>query len=111
MVSKVEEARIRREEKEMRDDHHPPQSASNKIKDSLAEDNIEKVPPLTRKSDISRYEESEEEAEKEDQYFNDSSDVFPPINPSPPKPTPSPQSIQELQHQPRILLSQFMIRI
>jgi len=88
MVSKVEEAKIRREEKERKDDHPPPQSVPVKMKISLVQDKIEKVPPLTRNSGRNKKVESEEE-EEEDGDLNNSSDVLHPINPSPRKPTPS----------------------
>ena len=53
MVSEVEEARIRREEKEERVDP-PPQFTDENIKSSLVEDKIDIVPPLTHKSDTDR---------------------------------------------------------
>jgi len=92
MVSKVEEARISRKQEKRSDDHPPPQSAADKRKSSLTEDKIEEeiVSPLTHKSDTNRKMESDED-EGGDLYFIDSlsSDVLPPINPSPPKPTHS----------------------
>jgi len=54
MVSKVEDARIRRKEKRMKDDYPPPQSAPAKMKSSLIQDKIDIVPPLTHKSDTDR---------------------------------------------------------
>jgi len=64
MVSKIEEARIKREEKERRDDFPPPQFTYENIKSSLIQDKIDIVPPLTNKSDTSRQVESDNEEEE-----------------------------------------------
>jgi len=92
MISKVEEPRVRGEEREM-DYHHPSQSVADKAKTSLVEDKIEGglVSPLTHNSGTNRKVTSDEdEGEREDSYFNHSSDVLPPINPFQPKSAPSP---------------------
>jgi len=78
IVSKVEEARIRREEKKM--DYLPPsQSMAVKAKTSFVEDKIEGelVSPLIHNSDTNRKMESDEdEGEEKDSCFSHSSDAL-----------------------------------
>ena len=65
MVSKVEEARIRREEKKTIDDRPLPQSAHGKMKSLLVEDKINIEPSYNYKSDTNRKVESDDEEEEE----------------------------------------------